>query len=129
MSLLSNVDFMGKALAIREAQMALTTSNLANTDTPNYKAKGVDFHAEMQKATGQTTSELKKTNPQHLSAHGQKNDLNVQFVQSGITRADGNTVDPNLEKTKFVEQQIQYQAIVELLTKSRSSVITTLKGK
>lgn len=129
MSLLSNVDYMGNALRISEAQLALTTSNLTNQDTPNYKAKGIDFQSELKKITGQTSHHIKKTNDKHMNAHGQKSGFDVQYVQSGVTRADGNTVDANLEKTKFVEQQVRYQATLELLTKSRSSVINTLKGK
>ena len=120
---------MGKALAISEAQLALTTSNLANQDTPNFKAKAIDFRSELQKATGHDMGQIKKTNTKHLNIQGQKHELTIQFVHSGVARADGNTVDSNLEKKKFVEQQIHYQTMVELLTKSRSSVITTLKGK
>ncbi len=120
---------MGDALAIREAQMTLTTSNLVNQNTPNYKAKAIDFNAEIKKALNSVSHGLKKTSSNHLDAHGSTGTYNVQFVHSGVERPDGNTVNSTIEKSRFTEQQVKYQAALEMAVKSRTSLVNALKDK
>lgn len=129
MSLLANVDLMGSALGIREAQLALTTSNLVNQNTPNYKAKGIDFNVEIQKALNSPSHALKKTAANHMDSQGSNGDYSVQFIHSGAERPDGNTVNSTIEKSRFAEQQVKYQAALEMAVKSRTSLIQALKDK
>lgn len=127
MTNISSVEMMQAALAIREAQLSMTTSNLANVDTPNYKAKGLDFKSELNNVINDTGIKLNKTRPDHLNGSYSQSGHTVLYVNSGSLKADGNSVNETLEKAKFAEYQLQYQAALELSTKSTKSLVNAYK--
>jgi flagellar basal-body rod protein FlgB len=127
MTNLSSVEVMQAALSIREAQLSLTASNLANIDTPKYKAKGLDFKTELNNIINDTGIKLNKTRPNHLSGSYSPHGFDVLYVNSGSVRVDGNSVNGTLEKTKFAEYQLQYQAALELSAKSTKSLVGAYK--
>ena len=65
--------FQETALSLRAQRQQLLASNIANADTPNYKARDIDFSSALQNAltpAGQASSEMTKTSAAHLSAPG-----------------------------------------------------------
>jgi flagellar basal-body rod protein FlgB len=127
--MLSKIDqelaFTQTALSLRARRQEVLASNLANSDTPNYKARDIDFAAALRSALGGTGGSLAlaTTSPRHLdgstlggSASKNGGTLYRSAVQPSL---DGNTVDPDIERGHFAENAVQYQFLLERM---RSSV-------
>ena len=59
-------DVLQLSMELHLKRHAVLTSNIANNETPNYRARELDFSGELKRALGTETSTLQKTNPQHL---------------------------------------------------------------
>ncbi|MDK9793905.1 flagellar basal body rod protein FlgB [Vibrio sp. D431a] len=127
MSAFDSINFMNAALQVREAQLATTAGNLANQDTPNFKAKGIDFQNALSKKLDTKTVGLITTDPRHIQASSVNNGIQTQFVNSGTIRADGNTVNSDLEKLKFAEYEVQYETALTFSQKKVDSLKRMLK--
>jgi flagellar basal-body rod protein FlgB len=116
----TNFRFNETVLRLRAARQEVLASNIANADTPNYKARDFDFGRTLQAAL--TSSEppalpLAKTNPNHLDVTGGTSWLEGQLqyrhdIQPSI---DGNTVDVNTEMAHFTDNALRYQASLTFL--------------
>lgn len=89
------------ALRLRSLRMELLAGNIANADTPNYKARDIDFRAELQRATSQQgvvgTSRTANLEPTLL------------YRQPSQPSLDGNTVDMDAERAAFAQNTLMYQ--------------------
>jgi flagellar basal-body rod protein FlgB len=101
------------ALNLRIHRQDLLASNIANADTPNYKAVDFDFRNALQKAMMEAENGgimLEKTSMNHLSPD--KNPLQTARSQYRIPQQpslDGNTVEDGTEKMLFMDNAISYQ--------------------
>ena len=125
-----------KALGLREQRTELLARNLANADTPGYKAQDLDFRAALASAEGQASGgTLRATQPGHIGAGADST------LQPGNTEAflkyrtplapslDGNTVDAQLEQTAFADNAVRYQATLTFLTSKFRSLMTAITGQ
>lgn len=120
------------ALRIRSQRAELLATNMANADTPNYKARDIDFRAALSAATGGQPSQLKTTHPGHVNMHGSSvNNLMppVQYRIAMQDSLDGNTVDEQVEQAQFMQNAIQYQASLEFLGGKFTSITKALRGE
>lgn len=93
------------------------TSNIANAETPMYRAVDVDFGGELERAfQTQPNSALKKTNTMHMDLAGEGSSRLVEDF-SGPTRADGNNVDLDIQMGKLVLNSGKYQTGTSLVRK------------
>ncbi|MCG3883687.1 flagellar basal body rod protein FlgB [Photobacterium leiognathi] len=113
----STLHFFSSALAIREKQISLSAANIANRDTPNYKAQDIDFASVFQDAI--------KAGPNSTRPLQDK----IMFRQGTTAKLDGNTVDATIEASKFSEYTQQYQMALEMLTSTRDSRLKAIRGK
>ncbi|MGE0174417.1 MAG: flagellar basal body rod protein FlgB [Oligoflexales bacterium] len=98
------------------------TGNIANAETPGYRAIGYDFEKQFQEVTG-TEDELamKATNPKHFKGDGAyengevEPDVYVRPTES--VGQDGNTVDLDEEMARLASNQLLYQSTVELINR------------
>lgn len=127
MNQVSNLEFYNHALAIREMQLELSASNLANQSTPNYKAKGVDFKEAFKQAVSSEGIGLAKDNVRHLDGIGNSRGIEVGYINTGMMRPDGNNVNEHLEKANFAQNQALYEAALNFNKSSKDSVIKALK--
>lgn len=127
MNQVSNLEFYNYALAIREMQLELTASNIANQNTPNYKAKGVDFKDAFKQAVASEGMGLAKDNARHLDGVGNSLGIKVGYVNSGMMRPDGNNVNEHLEKIQFAQYQAMYEAALNFSKSSKDSIIKAMK--
>jgi flagellar basal-body rod protein FlgB len=119
------------ALSIRARRAELLASNLANADTPAYKAKDVDFQAVLKRQQGNASAaSLTVTNAAHLSntSPGGVTATDVRYRIPNQPSLDGNTVDPHLEKAAFAENAVQYQTTLTLLNARIRGLMTALRG-
>ncbi|HEY9077893.1 MAG TPA: flagellar basal body rod protein FlgB [Anaerolineaceae bacterium] len=94
--------------------------NLANVDTPGYKAQMVSFEGALSRAISQNKSsiQMQTTSEGHITGSG-AGSMSVQVTErpGGSTRADGNNVDIDTELIDQTETGLRYQAISQVLSK------------
>ena len=117
-----------EALKLRSQRTELLASNMANADTPNYKAKDIDFRATLDQAQG-SAIRMKTTQANHMQSQAMQSEANVRFRIPSQPSLDGNTVDVQMEKAKFAENAMQYQATLRFLNGKISAMRTAIKGE
>jgi len=94
------------------------SQNLANVDTPGYHAQNLDFESAMRRALdGEKPLALAATNERHIGLQTEKPAMAFGLRSGGSQRADGNTVDIDVELTEMSEAGIQYQALTQAASK------------
>lgn len=126
--MLSKIDqefaFIQTAMSLRAKRQEILASNLANSDTPDYKARDLDFASALRSAVGAAGGSLgmARTSERHLAglgAGGGAGSAGVKYRSVVQPSLDGNTVDPDVERAHFAENAMQYQFLMERM---RSSV-------
>jgi flagellar basal-body rod protein FlgB len=120
--------------AIRAATLSLDglsqrqniiSNNIANVDTPGYRAQELDFESVMKRALrSQGSIQLSATNGAHLGVANGKRINQVTERPGGTARADGNNVDIDTELMEMSVTGIQYQAVSQELSKKLSLLKT-----
>jgi flagellar basal-body rod protein FlgB len=111
------VGFHESALTIRTERMEVISGNLANANTPGYKARDIDFNKAMQsamrEASGGTanhaSSGMVRTNDRHLSGNSTSVAANFDMqyrIPTQPDTGDGNTVEVQAERNRFFRQWI-----------------------
>ena len=112
---------LAAAIKFREMRHELITSNLANAETPDYKAKVLDFEQALANAVdSDNRHSMNSTNEKHfVVGGGGLSSLSPQIYDdpNGDPGLDGNTVDPEKEIVKMNDNEIMYEAAVQLLNK------------
>ena len=102
-------------LALRQQ---VISRNIANVDTPGYKAQDVSFEQTVRQVLQKTVEAgLTTTNVNHIQADGSTTGFISQQRPGGTDRADANNVDIDNELTDMSETNVRYQAITELISK------------
>src|SRR5690349_12623868 len=129
----TTVELLGKSIDLRARNQNLIASNIANAETPNYTPKSLAFEDELQGALkGGLKGTPAMTHPRHQPLKGAKNKL--QSVTGRIVETpaktpgkDGNAVELENEMARMTENQIMYNASVQMLTKNFEALRTALK--
>ncbi|WP_394781053.1 flagellar basal body rod protein FlgB [Undibacterium sp.] len=130
--------FQTTALSIRGERQQLIASNIANADTPNYKAKDIDFASAMSNALGRANtgasngnpaaSELSKTSPQHLDIKGSTGGGQPQYRGTIQGAIDGNTVDMDVEQNQFTDNALRYEASLTMINGQIKGMLAAIQG-
>ncbi len=117
-----------QALLLRQRRAEVLASNLANADTPGYKARDFDFHS-MLNAQMTAPVRMKTTSAGHIQARGGivPPDRMGYRVPDQPT-LDGNTVDTQIEHTAYAENALEYQASLRFLNGKINSLKKAIKG-
>lgn len=116
-----------RALKLCENRASLLAGNIANSSTPNYKARDFDFQQAMQQANLQHS--LSATNSQHIQA---SNDTEGQAIAYRIPMQfsmDDNTVDDEIERKNFIENSIRYQAGLGFAQNKLTTLMRAMRGE
>jgi len=115
------VQALAAALKMREMRMEVIASNIANAETPGYKAKRLDFEESLQRALDVDGHlKMKSTDDRHFNVgSGGFNNLEPQVYNdpSGVVTPNGNTVNREQEMVRMQENRLMYDAAVQLLNK------------
>ena len=107
---------MEKALDLHMKRHTVLTSNVANSETPGYRAREVNFAGELEKiVNGEKSQELTKTNARHIDIASDESS-HIVFDNSGAVGADGNNVDLDISMGKISNNAQGYNHAVSLLT-------------
>jgi len=117
-----------QALLLRAKRSAVIANNIANADTPNFKAKDIDFMSMLnQEMKG--AEKMAKTNSKHISVTPSSNDnALMKYRVPTQPSIDGNTVDIDMEKARFAENAVQYQASFTFLNGRIKGLMSAIRG-
>jgi len=117
-----------KALVLRDHRASQLANNLANVNTPNYKAMDVDFNELLTASMAGNSQAVQTTNPNHISA-GADFSSSLKYRTTNHLSLDGNTVDKDIETAEFARNSLNYQASLSFLDSKIKSMIVALRGE
>jgi len=126
------VGFMSKALNLHAHRQQLLAGNIANADTPGYKAVDIDFSKALKAAVGSSQPVgLNATAPGHLQPKGGANPYGAQtlYRQPAQPSIDGNTVDMDVERTQFIDNALRYQFALDRVSSKFKTLELALRGQ
>ncbi|MFP6848827.1 MAG: flagellar basal body rod protein FlgB [Pseudomonas sp.] len=122
-----------QALGFRTQRAEVLANNIANADTPYYKARDIEFASVLaeQSAKGQRGQvSLNRTNSQHIPADGAVvADASLAYRTPFQPSIDQNTVDLQIEQSNYAENAVQFQASFTLLNSKFKSLVSALRGE
>lgn len=117
-----------QALQFRALRNQVLSSNIANADTPGYKARDIEFGAALKNARGDQLA-MHKTNELHKSAMNSNSaGSSVKYRLPTQPTLDGNTVETDVEQAAFAENAVQYRASLAFLDGRIRGLRYALKG-
>ncbi|MCP4324840.1 MAG: flagellar basal body rod protein FlgB [Alteromonadales bacterium] len=117
-----------QGMLIRSERAEVIASNIANADTPGYKAKGLDFKQALAQATTNQQVGMSRTNDKHFDVRTELNN-SVDFrVPNQPDTGDGNTVDVQVERNLYLKNSLEYQASVQFLNGKIKAMKKVISG-
>ncbi|WP_428035644.1 flagellar basal body rod protein FlgB [Amphritea sp.] len=121
-----------KAVGLRIQRAEILANNIANSDTPNYKARDIDFKSILQgvQQDGQQPLPMARTREGHNSGL-----INPEFAAELMYRTpsqpsvDGNTVDVQEEMARYTKNAVDYQASFQFLNKKFKGLSNAIRGE
>jgi flagellar basal-body rod protein FlgB len=123
--------FHQNALNVRAFRQQLLASNIANADTPGYKARDIDFAAALREAgAGLAVSavSLRASSEKHLRGVAGGDPAAVLYRSAQQPSIDGNTVDMDVERNRFAENAVHYDANLTFLNSQIKLLLAALQG-
>jgi flagellar basal-body rod protein FlgB len=132
------IGLLEKSVDLRAKSQNLIASNIANAETPNFVPKTLAFEEELQGALknrqgGQQSSSA--PHARHIPIRGAGGGSSVQSVSGRVVETpaktpgrDGNAVELEDEMSKLAENQIMFNASVQMLNKKFEGLLTAIKG-
>lgn len=129
--------FQETALSLRAQRQQLLASNIANADTPNYKARDVDFNSALKNALSSgasgtsAPSELATTAKAHIPGNtvtGSIGGAPLLYRTPAQGNVDGNTVDLDVERNQFTDNAVRYEAGLTLIGAQIRNLLAAIQG-
>ncbi|MFK7962754.1 MAG: flagellar basal body rod protein FlgB [Burkholderiaceae bacterium] len=145
--LTSGIDFHAKALTLRAQRQQVLSSNIANADTPGFKARDFNFsdalasqlksqtsasgHANLD---GRGQASVLTTDPRHMSTttRGGENAASLttlKFRTADQASLDGNTVNLDMERANFAENSLRYEAALRFINGNVRRTLSAIRGE
>lgn len=129
--------FNETALSLRAQRQELLASNIANADTPNYKARDIDFNSALQGALaskGTAAGPLATTAGGHIgrglpSGNTLANGTPVLYRGEVQGAVDGNTVDMDVERNQFADNALRYEAGITMINHQIKGLLAAIQGQ
>ena len=126
-SIKKQLTFFGSALNIRNRRNDIIASNIANSATPNYKARDINFLDEFKKVTN--TGEIKITHSNHIPTKNYNISGKAFYRDPVIASLDGNTVELSVEQMQFAENTMKYQTTLKFLNGKITKMLSAIRGE
>lgn len=131
------LNYHGEALKLRAERQRVLASNIANADTPNYKATDFDFKSALQSAVsaGNTLNAsaangAMRTDARHLSTSTMSlPGVDLQYRTPNQLSIDGNTVEMDTERASFADNAVRYEASLRFLNAQIKALTTAIQGQ
>ena len=129
--------FNEAALSLRSQRQTVLASNIANGDTPNYKARDIDFTSALQAALDKSgagaNATLKTSADKHFSTPRQDGTYmadGTPLLYRGVVQGavDGNTVDMDVERNQFADNAVRYEAGITAINAQIKTMMAAIQG-
>ena len=118
-SLGQQISVLSQAMNLRTQRHQVLASNIANADTPNYKARDFSFEGAMRNAMAGNSAaggvSLARTSNGHLDGANSGGPAALMYRGAVQSAVDGNTVDMDVERSNITENALQYQILTQLI--------------
>ena len=126
--------FQQTALNLRVHRQQLLASNVANADTPNFKARDIDFSSALRDALSASPHSgnvrLMTTSSRHLgSATDSVASAKILFRTPQQLSMDGNTVEMDAERARFADNSIHMEANLTFISGQIKTMLTAIQGQ
>ncbi|GGI16312.1 MAG: flagellar basal body rod protein FlgB [Oxalicibacterium faecigallinarum] len=145
--------FHETALSLRAQRQQLLASNIANADTPNFKARDIDFNAALQgaiskaggtiaastagpvaasTASGVSAHEVLRTSTAHMvstSGRGAIGGAAIKYMTEQQGNIDGNTVDMDVQRNQFTDNAMRYEVSLTMASSKIKGLMSAIQGQ
>jgi flagellar basal-body rod protein FlgB len=133
-----SLNFHGDALKLRAERQRVLASNIANADTPNFKAMDFDFKTALQNATSglsspATPSGTSRTDARHLNIATASTlslpGVDLKYRTPNQLSIDGNSVEMDTERADFADNAVRYEASLRFLSGQIKTLTMAIQGQ
>lgn len=126
-SINKQLSFFGSALKLRNKRNEIIASNIANSSTPNFKARDVSFNDEFKKLT--KNGDIKVNHPEHIPTKNYNISNKALYREPLVASLDGNTVELSVEQMEFAENTMRYQTTLNFLNGKINKLMSAIRGE
>lgn len=127
-----SLQFNAAALRLRSDRQQLLAANIANADTPGFKAVDFDFGRALEAATREAgpaaAPRLTANAPGHIGATGVSSSAVLAFRPPSQASIDGNTVEMDSERAQFADNAVRYEAALKFLNGQIKTILSAIQG-
>jgi flagellar basal-body rod protein FlgB len=135
--LTSQLGYHGQALMLRSERQRVLAGNIANADTPGFKARDFDFSKALAMASGSTSAVMPpavaRTSANHIagSSDGASIVSTAQLAWRNPDQPslDGNTVDLDRERANFADNAARYEATLRFINSNVRTMLSAITGQ
>jgi flagellar basal-body rod protein FlgB len=128
----NEIGFQRAALNLRSYRQELLASNIANADTPHYKARDIDFKAALDSARGGSggASGMAQTSAGHMAGTGTgPYGAQIKYRSEFQGAVDGNTVNMDIERAAFADNALQMEAMLTFIGGQFKTLASAIQGQ
>lgn len=114
---------------LRSRRSSILAANIANADTPHYKARDLDFSQLLASAGQKQNLRLDRTHQRHLPTAQQIQQAEVRYRNPLQPSLDGNTVDMHVEQARFAQNALEYQTSLTMINSKVRGLMFAIKGQ
>ena len=119
-----------QALMLRSQRTSLLANNIANANTPGFKARDMDFASVLAQTSDQQNSvSVTRTNHRHMQGMSAAASTELMYRVPSQPSLDGNTVDEQIENAAFARNALEHQASFQFLNSKFTGLSKALKGE
>ncbi|MYN11634.1 flagellar basal body rod protein FlgB [Pusillimonas sp. TS35] len=128
-----DLNFYKQAISLRQKRQEVLAANIANADTPNYKARDFDFTAALREAMSESglrlgDTSLSLTSARHLPGRAVSPEpATLLYRQPYQPSLDGNTVDMDAERVQFADNTLRYQSDLTVMSARIKTLMAALQ--
>ncbi len=117
-----------KALVLRSQRTEILAANLANSDTPGFKARDINFE-DVLRSAGKANLQLETTHASHTSNFNSGVGEALLYRVPNKDSIAGNTVEPEVEQAAFSENAVRYQTTLQFINGTFAGLRLAIKGQ
>lgn len=124
-----DVNFHQQALGLRSKRQEILSSNVANADTPNFKARDINFSSVLngKLSSDSASNRLATTSPKHIRLRSDDVIDDALYRIPQQPSVDGNTVEMDTERAKFADNSLRYNASVTFISGKFRSLLSAIQ--
>ncbi len=124
-----DVNFHQQALGLRSKRQEILSSNVANADTPNFKARDINFSSVLNEklSSDSASNRLATTSPKHIRLRSDDVVDDALYRIPQQPSVDGNTVEMDTERAKFADNSLRYNASVTFISGKFRSLLSAIQ--